>query len=128
MVSPDIIEVPLISSVIVVVLPLGVDNKVLLLVPPGVGDNVPLLADPSSNGVGINDEPTILGVGTLLFIPPSPVIDVGIDDDPIIEEVGEEDDEPSVELFDAGKFIVVGEYVGDVFSFIVGDRELEESP
>ena len=64
----------------------------------------------------------------MLFIPPSPVIDVGIDDDPIIEEVGEEDDEPSVELFDAGKFIVVGEYVGDVFLFIVGDRELEESP
>ena len=65
----------------------------------------------------------------MLFIPPSPVIDVGIDDDPIIKEVGEEDDKPSVELFDVGKFIIVGEYVGDSFSFIVvGDRELEEPP
>lgn len=62
----------------------------------------------------------------MLFIPPSPNIDVGIYDDPIINEVGEEDDEPSVvvaeELFDVGKFIIVGEYVGEVFSFIVGDR------
>ena len=69
----------------------------------------------------------------MLFIPPSSNIDVGIDDDPIIKEVGEEDDEPSVvvaeELFDVGKFIIVGEYVGDVFSFIVvGDRELDEPP
>ena len=68
----------------------------------------------------------------MLFIPPSSNIDVGIDDDPIIKEVGEEDDEPSVvvaeELFDVGKFIIVGEYVGDVFSFIAGDRELEEPP
>jgi len=69
----------------------------------------------------------------LLFIPPSPNIDVGIDDDPIIKEVlGEEDDEPSVvvaeELFEVGKFIIVGEYVGDVFSFIVGGKELDEPP
>ena len=64
----------------------------------------------------------------LLFIPPSPNIDVGIDEDPVIKEVGEEDDKPSVELFDVGKFIIVGEYVGDVFSFIVGGRELEEPP
>jgi len=65
----------------------------------------------------------------LLFIPPSPNIDVvGIDDDPVIKEVGEEDDKPSVELFDVGKFIILGEYVGDIFSFIVGDRELEEPP
>ena len=66
----------------------------------------------------------------MLFIPPSPDIDVGIDDDPVIKEVGEEDDEPSVELFDVGKFIIVGEYVGDVLSsfIVVGDRELDESP
>jgi len=63
----------------------------------------------------------------LLFISPSPNIDVGIDDDP--KEVGEEDDKPSVELFDVGKFIIVGEYVGDVLSsFFVGDKELEEPP
>jgi len=52
--------------------PLGVDNKVLLLVPPGVGDNVPLLADSSSNGVGINDEPTsedTLGEGARVPLP-----------------------------------------------------------
>jgi len=74
LVSPDIIEVPLISSVMVAV-PLGVDNKVLLLVPPGVGDNVPLLSI-SSNGVGINDEPTSedkLGVGARV---PLPIISV----------------------------------------------------
>ena len=74
MVSPDIIEVPLVSSVMVVV-PLGVDNKVLLLVPPGVGDNVPLLST-SSNGVGINDEPAsedTLGVGARV---PLPIISV----------------------------------------------------
>ena len=64
----------------------------------------------------------------MLFNPPSPITDVGMDDDPIIKEVGEEDDKPSVELFDVGKFIIVGEYVGVVFSFIVGDRELEEPP
>ena len=70
MLSPDIIEVPLISSVMVVV-PLGVDNKVLLLVPPGVGESVPLI-DNSSNGVGINDEPTSedkLGVGAKVPFP-----------------------------------------------------------
>jgi len=58
-----------------VVVPFEVDNKVLLLVPPGVGDNVPLLST-SSNGVGVNDEPTsedTLGVGARV---PFPIISV----------------------------------------------------